>query len=224
MRLRAMPLRLFATTAIATAVLAPPRTGAAQQARPTPLDSATEAAIAPILARAQAANLPVELLIAKAREGRVKRVPVTGIQAAVRALAERIHTANEALAPNATEPEVRAAVDALAEGVSVETLRAMRKAGRNGSLAVPIGVLTQLVARGVPVEKASVQIVDLLQRGAVPRHFIALDDRVREDVLAGRRPDESLDLRLKGIFPTLPASATADGAGLQATPPGKRPR
>jgi hypothetical protein len=195
---------------------------AAQGTAPAGLDSATIAAIGPILQQAQAARLPLQPLYAKAREGEVRRAPLAGIESAVRSLAQRLRTANDALAPDATEQELRAAADAIKAGVPVETLRAMRKAGRDGSLAVPLGVLTQLVARGVPVEKASVQIVDLLERGAVPRNFIALDERVREDVLAGRRPDESLDLRLKGIIPNLPASAaTADG--LQATSPGRRP-
>jgi len=68
-------------------------------------------------------------------------------------------------------------------------------------------------------------VVHLLQRGAVPRNFIALEERVREDVLAGKRPDESLDLRLKGILPNLPQSAaTAVGDGLQATGGPRRPR
>lgn len=212
---------VLASLALAAAT---PRLISGQTSRPAPLDSATEAAIAPILAEARATNLPIQLLYAKAREGQVRRAPVTVIAEKVRALAQRIHTANEALAPNASEQELRAGVDALAVGVPVETLREMRKARRDGSLAVPIGVLTQLVLRGVPVENASVQVVDLLQRGAIPAHFIALETRVREDVLAGRRPDESLDLRLKGIIPNLPASATtADGAGLQTTTP-KRPR
>ena len=186
------------------------------------LDSATEAAIAPIIAQARATNLPVDLLYAKAREGQVQRVPLPKIEAAVRAVADRIRTANEALAPSPSDQELRAAIDAIKAGVPSETLRAMRKAARDESLAVPLGVLTSLIARGVPVEKASMQIVELLQRGAMPANFIALEERVRQDVLAGRRPDESLDLRLKGIMSNLPQSATADGAGLQATT--KRPR
>jgi hypothetical protein len=194
----------------------------AQGTRPTGLDSATTAAIAPIVQRAQASNLPVELLYDKAREGQVRRVPTATIAAAVRALADRIQLANEALAPNATEQELRAATVALREGVPAETLRHMRQEGKNASLAVPIGVLTQLIVRGVPVEKASVQIVDLLRRGAVPQHFIALDERVREDVLAGKRPDESLDLRLKGIIPNLPQQVTADGAAIQANSPNRK--
>jgi|RhiMetdeSRZDD1v2_1073273.scaffolds.fasta_scaffold150872_2 hypothetical protein len=196
--------------------------GTASAQQPAALDSATLAAIAPIVAQARSARLPLDPLYARAREGQLRKVPVPTIEAAVRALAERMQTANEALAPNPSEQELRAAADAIKVGIPVETLRAMRKAGKDGSLAVPLGVLTQLVARGVPVEKASMQIVDLLQRGAVPRNFIALEESVRQDVLAGRRPDESLDLRLKGIIPNLPQQATADG--LTATSGPKRPR
>ena len=188
------------------------------------LDSATAAAIAPIIAQANAARLPVDQLYAKARAGQMQHAPIAKIEAAVRALADRLRMANEALDPNASPDELRAATDALKAGIPVETLREMRRVGRDGSLAVPIGVLTELVARGVPIEKASVQIVDLLQRGALPKNFIALDESVRQDVLAGRRPDESLDLRLKGIIPNLPQQATtADGLGVQSAGP-RRPR
>jgi hypothetical protein len=194
---------------------------ASAQATPA-LDSATLAAIEPIVAHARAARLPVELLYSRAREGQLRRVPVSTIEAAVRALAERMQTASDALKPNPSEQELRAAADAIKVGIGVETLRAMREAGRDGSLAVPLGVLTSLVARGVPVERASMQIVDLLRRGAAPRNFIALEESVRQDVLAGRRPDESLDLRLKAIIPNLPQSATADAFGAASTP--RRPR
>lgn len=195
----------------------------AQSGAAAGIDSATAVAIGPIIDQARATKLPVELLYVKAREGQVRRVPVAAIASAVRALAQRLHSANDALAPSPSAEELRAGADAIKEGVPLETLRAMRKVGRDESLAVPIGVLTQLVLRGVPVEKASIQVVTLLQRGAGPKNFIALDESVRQDVLAGRRPDQSLDLRLKGIFPTLPQSATATDAGLTAATP-KRPR
>jgi hypothetical protein len=219
-----VPVRVprYAALLAATALLAWPAASRAQAA-PVPLDSATAAAIAPIIEQAKATRLPVDLLYVKAREGQVRRVPLAAIESAVRSLAERLHAANDALAPSPSEQELRAAADAMKQGVPVETLRAMRKAGRDGSLAVPLGVLTQLVASGVPVEKASMQVVDLLNHGAVPKNFIALNERVQQDVLAGRRPEESLDLRLKGIFPTLPQSATATDAGLQSATP-KRPR
>jgi len=187
------------------------------------LDSATAAAIAPIVEQARAEKLPVAPLYAKAREGQVQRVPAARIEAAVRTLADRMRAANEALAPDASEQELHAAADAIKSGVPAETLRAMRKAGGDGSLAVPIGVLTQLIARGVPVERASMEVVALLQKGAVARNFIALEESVRQDVLAGRRPDESLDLRLKGIIPNLPQSP-GNVAGLTNASTPKRPR
>ena len=188
------------------------------------LDSATAAAIAPIIEQARAAKLPTAPLYAKAREGQVQRVPSPRIEAAVRALADRMRAANEALAPDASDQELNAAAEAIKNGVGHETLVAMRKAGGDGSLAVPLGVLTSLIIRGVPVEKASMQVVNLLQHGAVGSNFIALDESVRQDVAAGRRPDESLDLRLKGIIPNLPQSAPADAAGLNNASTPKRPR
>ena len=192
---------------------------------PAGLDSATLNAIAPVIERARAARLPLDLLYTRARLGQVQRLPTAKIELAVRHYAERLDSAQAALAPNPTVPELKAGVDALQTGVGSETLRLMRQAARETSLAVPLGVLTSLVARGVSVEKASVQIVDFLQRGASSEHFIALGERVQADVLAGRRPDESLDLRLKGIFPNLPQSINAaDAAGLQNTGTNKRPR
>ena len=214
----------YAALAIVLAVASTTRQADAQRTPGAGLDSATSAAIAPIIEQARSANLPLEPLYAKAREGQVQGVPAARIEVAVRAIAGRLQTANEALAPNASEPELSAAADAIKHGVPAETLRLMRKAGRDGSLAVPIGVLTQLIVRGIPVEQASVKIVDLLQRGAVSNHFIALDDRVRADVLAGKRPDESLDLRMRGIIPNLPQSATATTDAIQATSPGNRKR
>lgn len=205
----------------AVAVLMTARAASGQA--PQALDSATAAAIAPIVEAARAEKLPVAPLYAKAREGQVQRVPIAKIEVAVRTLADRMRAANEALAPDASEQELHAAADAIKSGVPAETLRAMRKAGGDGSLAVPIGVLTQLIARGVPVERASMEVVALLQKGAVARNFIALEESVRQDVLAGRSPDESLDLRLKGIIPNLPQSAGASATGLNASSP-RRPR
>lgn len=209
--------RLAALAAVAIAI---PATVQAQGPVPrATLDPAVDSVIAPIVAQAVAVGLPADLLYAKAREGQVRRVPVSRIEATVRTLAQRLRVAHDALAPNPTSQELRAATDALAHNVPEEVLRDMRKAGGDGSLAVPLGVLTSLIARGATVEQATVRVVELLQRGAVPKNFIALEERVREDVLAGRRPDESLDLRMKGIIPNLPQSATsaATADGLQST-------
>jgi hypothetical protein len=222
--MRARFLRDSSRVLLVLAVVPAGLAAQAQPARPS-LDPAIDSVIAPIVARTVAAGLPADLLYAKAREGQVRQVPVDRIEATVRTLAQRIEVANAALAPNPSAQELRAATDALAHNVPEATLRNMRRAAANNSLAVPLGVLTALIARGVSVDQATVKVVDLLQRGALPRNFIALEERVTEDVLAGRRPDESLDLRLKGIIPNLPQSAATTDA-LQATsaPGRKRPR
>jgi len=212
----------WATTLALAGAIGVPRSARSQEVKG--LDSATVAAIAPIVEQVRAAGLPVDLLYAKVREGQVRQVPSARIVAAVRLVAERLQTARAALEPNASDQELSAGVGALQYGVPVETLREMRKAGRDGSLAVPLGVLTALVSRGVPVEKASMKVVELLRQGAVPNNFIALEENVRQDVAAGRRPDESLDLRLKAILPNLPQQATGEAAGLTNTAVPKRPR
>src|SRR5919197_972253 len=55
---------------------------------------------------------------------------------------------------------------ALAVGVPRETLRMIRSIQPGRSVAVPLGVLTELVARRVPVDRAATLVVDLLRRGA----------------------------------------------------------
>ncbi len=215
-----MPALLAALASLPAALAAQ-----AQPARAS-LDPAVDSAIAPIVARTVAAGLPADLLYAKAREGQVRRVSVDRIEATVRTLAQRIAVASAALEPNPSAQELRAATDALAHNVPEATLRDMRRAAANNSLAVPLGVLTALIARGISVDQATVKVVDLLQRGAFPKIFIALEERVTEDVLAGRRPDESLDLRLKGIIPNLPQSAVGEATAdaLQSTANGRNRR
>src|SRR5829696_84992 len=112
-------LRYMAALLVLAVVTLSRRAGG-QEAKPVELDSATVAAIAPIIQQARAANLPLELLYAKAREGQVQRAPVARIEAAVRALAARVQAANDALAPNATAQELGAAADALKAGVPRE--------------------------------------------------------------------------------------------------------
>src|SRR6187401_2484151 len=66
----AAPLPYMAVLLVLTVLtLASSRRAGAQEAKPADLDSATMAAIAPIVQQAGAANLPLELLYAKAREG-----------------------------------------------------------------------------------------------------------------------------------------------------------
>ena len=215
--------RALRAAMLAAAILTARRAVAQDSAAVAGLDQQTSGQVARILESARSRGLPIDPILSKVRFAVVVHAPPSKIVATAQAVATRLEAARAIVAPHGASGDIAAGEEALSFDVPRDVLRKVVQASPNHSVAVPIGVLTQLVVRGVPVERASMQIVDLLQRGAVARNFIALEESVRQDVLAGRRPDESLDLRLKGIIPNLPQSATADGAGLQAATP-KKPR
>ena len=161
---------------------AQPALARAQAAPSVALDSATTAAIAPIVAEARAKQLPVDLLYVKAREGQVMRAPLTPS----RPPCARWRT--DCTWPTMHSRRIRAIRSCVQPWMPSRRACRARRCGpcgrpaRDESLAVPLGVLTQLVVSGVPVEKASMRIVDLLQRGAAPKNFIALNESVRQDV------------------------------------------
>ena len=162
------------------------------------LDSATQAAVAREMARARTLGLPVEPLVAKVREGRLKRAPGARIQAAVEHLVERLNAARAALGLESSAEEVIAGADAIAAGANDTSLRALRAASTK-PIAGPIGTLAQLLASGVEQRKAVDMIVALLRRNAAPAHVLALGNLVESDVASGLLPDESATFRLRGI-------------------------
>ena len=179
------------------------------------LDGETKAAVMRTLDSAQTRGLPVEPLVDKALEGATKRAAGPRIQAAVSMLMSRLEAARDALAPNPGPRDIAAGADALAYGVTREALATMRAIRPNESVAVPLGVLTQLVASGVPVDKATRVVADLLRRGARDEQLIALNNDVRMYVAAGASPQSALDVRMRGLNAVLPpggASVAADAA------------
>ena len=105
-------------------VLMRPATGRAQQvayaaSAVAELDSATQAAVLRELGRARSRGLPVQPLVAKVREGQVKRAAPDRIRLAVSALATRLDSARAALGPASSAAEIVAGADAIAAGVSM---------------------------------------------------------------------------------------------------------
>lgn len=188
----------------------------------TELDSATQAAIAHEIARARGRGIPVEPLVAKVREGRLKRAPASRIRTAVEKLAERLNVARAALGAESSTDEVIAGADAIAAGADVASLRALRAASTR-PIAVPIGTLAQLLASGVEQRKALEMIITLLRRNAAPAQVLALGNLVEADVASGLLPEESAAFRLRGIEGTLgfrdkgDFTASAPTAGVQNT-------
>ena len=164
----------------------------------TELDSATQAAVAREIASARERGIPVEPLVAKVREGRLKRAPGIRIRSAVEKLAARLDRARAALGAESSADEVIAGADAIAAGADAASLRALRAASTK-PIAVPIGTFAQLLASGVDQRKALEMLVTLLRRNAAPAQVLALGNFVESDVRSGLLPDESAAFRLRGI-------------------------
>jgi len=177
------------------------------------LDSATQAIVLRSVDSARSRGLPVDPLVDKALEGATKRAAGPRIQAAVSALLRRLELARDALAPNPGPRDIAAGADALAYGATREALATMRAIRPNESVAVPLGVLTQLVASGVPVSRATRAVADLLRHGARDEQLIALNDDVRSYVAAGASPEAALDVRARGLTAVLPAPGSPAVAG-----------
>jgi hypothetical protein len=167
-------------------------------------DDATRAVVAERLGSASARGVPTEPLMSKALEGVAKRATPKDIKNAMNALEKRLHRANELLSPSVSVDEMAAGADALAAGVPEKSLKALRLAAPTRSVAMELGVLTELVARGVPPKQASKMLLDLMARGANGAQLTALGSAVQGDVAAGLKPDVALDLRGRGVLSLLP--------------------
>lgn len=185
------------------------------------LDLETQAAVIRTLDSAATRGLPIEPLVDKALEGATKHAAGPRIEAAVSMLMRRLEAARDALAPNPGPRDIAAGADALAYGATREALASMRAIRPNESVAVPLGVLTQLVASGVPVARATRVVADLLRRGARDEQLIALNNDVRSFIAAGASPQAALDVRTRGLNAVLPPGGGAGSVfGADAGPPG----
>jgi hypothetical protein len=203
---------LLLVALVLTSVAGAPAALHAQQGTPVLgiSDARTREAVSREIERAASRGLPVRALVAKAQEGVTKQAAGERIRAAVTSLARRLEQARDLLAPSPSEAEMIAGADALAVGVPAPMLRQIRAAYPAGqSVAMPLDVLTELVARGVPASNALEQITQLMRRGATPTHIAGLGASVQSDVAAGLTPDAALEVRARGVMSLLPSPAAA---------------
>lgn len=179
-------------------------------------DDVTRNLVRSLISGASARGVPTEPLMSKALEGVAKKATSKAITDAVRALEGRMRKAQELLGRDASVEEIAAGADALAVGVADKTLRQMRAAAPRRSIVLELGVITELVARRVPREKAARTVLELMARGATPLQLTALSADVQGDVAAGLKPEVALDLRGRGILSLLPPTPSA--ATLQNRP------
>ena len=194
-------------------------------------DRETTAQLNRIFESVKAANLPTEPIIAKARFAMRVHAPMVRLIPALEAVASRLEDARTALGAASPKADIVAGQDALMTGVTKDMLHQIRVAQPKGSVAVPIGVMAQLVASGVPPKQAT-EIVSALVRGnATNVQLVALGNNVSQDVVAGAGASSALQIRLETLKPLLAygtgaagatAAAAVDGFTLQSGGTGPR--
>ena len=170
------------TLLLLLAVLRPPSASAQDPRLAARLDSATHARVEAMIAAARGDGLPTEPLAQKALEGASKGAAGPRIVAAVNSTLADLRRAREALGVGASADDIVATAAALRAGATPTMVGQMRRVDPHAGLAVPLGVFTDLVAGGVPVDAAWRSVAELAQRGGDAQEFLDLRDRLRPPV------------------------------------------
>jgi hypothetical protein len=161
-------------------LLALPAAAGAQDARLIErLEPATAAQVQQVVDSARKGGLPSEPLVQKALEGATLGASDDRIVAAVQTLHGQLRRAREALGGNASDAELTAAAGALRAGLEPSALRRLQSLRAGRPLVVPIAVLTDLVAEGVPPAEATRSVLDLARDGRPDDEFVALRRQVQ---------------------------------------------
>jgi hypothetical protein len=215
--------------AIILALLLVASVARAQDARiDAQLTEPTRSQVQAIVVSARVAGLPTEPLVDKALEGARKRADGVRIARAVRALAARLQTSRSSLGTGASESDLVAGAAALQSGATAEVLHQLRSARPSGALSVPLVVLSDLVARGVPTDTAAAVVLLVAREGMGDDAFLTLQRDVQRDVMGGAVPSSAAAVRTRGVLaggtvrrPTRSVSADAFGkGGTTASTPG----
>lgn len=176
------------------------------------------AAVQRIVEDSRAQGLPVTGLYERAKLGAVLRRSPTEVTSAVREHARRLALARAALQPAPVTVDIEAGALALANKVSEGALRQLRAARSDRPIAVPIGVLTQLVVAGLPMSRATGVVLEAVRKGAQDAQFLAFQSEIMRDLERGMKIENAFDLRAKYFAATLPLVPGAAVATEMASP------
>lgn len=141
-----------------------------------------------IVRAAAAQGLPTASIVARALEGASRQADGAAILEAVRRQASGLAAARRALGPGARATELDAGAGALLAGVSEDSLSGLKRARPSGSLVIPLIVLSDFVARGVPVSEASSTVLSATRAGAADAALLRMRERINERILRGELP------------------------------------
>lgn len=220
-----MASRMLMNAGVALALAAAvARPAGAQDQRLERLAPETQALVAPVMDSARAQGLPVQPLLERALEGTSKHATPELIAQVVRRLAGDLARAREVLGPETGPEALAAGADALHAGATPEDLRRLARALRPGRLAVPLAVLADVVARGVPADTAATLTI-ARARSTSDADLLALERDVERDIALGASPLTATTVRFTGNVPasTLENGLPTTGTGQQTTPKPRKP-
>jgi len=177
------------------------------------LDARTRTAVVAIIDSARAIDLPAEPLIDKALEGAAKRASSQQIIAAVRTFASQLSDARRALGRNSTEGELVGGAQAIRAGIPVHHLEKLRSVRAGARIASALTVVSDLVAREVPIDTAIAVVSGLVRAAATDDQLLAVRADIETDILAGKPPAVAASSRGHALEQTLAASVPPNGAG-----------
>ena len=175
-----------------------------------------------IVREARDAGLPADPLVARAFEGASRGVDAAGIVASVRRQATSLAHARTALGGAAAADEIVAGASALLAGVPADSLARLRSARAGGSLVIPLVVLCDLVARGVPVEAASVAVLTAARAGATDGSLLRIRERIRTRIESGGAPAGAAGDIVRQWLKEGPGKRGGAAASEPPAPPGVR--
>lgn len=177
-----------------------------------------------MVAHAEKAGLPSEIIVSKVREGLAKGVDPQRIAVAAQRLVDNLTEARAFVAERrgsgAPAPElVRAVAEARMAGIAAGAHDAIvREARSSGDSARAVEVLTDLSLRGYPVDRATQMVRDVLKGdpAGVPRLPAALETIRQEQALT---QVESMDALTQGM---VKGGGSLKAAAAQAASAGRR--
>ena len=179
--------------------------------------------VAALVDSATAAGLPGDPLVNKALEGASKGADGARIVAAVRSLAARLRDARAALGASASEAELVAGAAALRAGATPAFLARLRRESPREPLVLPLAVMADLVARGVPADTAAGSVLALVRAGVRDADLVAFRQDVERDIALGAAGGAAAAVRTSATTSlNAPGLTNLPGTGTTPTPPAPR--
>jgi len=197
----------------------------AQDSRLSRLDRRVQGEVAGLADSARKMGIPSEPVVDKALEGAAKRAPNDRIINVVRSRFRELVAARGALGSGALDAEIIAAADALHAGAKAQVITDLRTRRPNAALTIPLAVLADLIARGVPADTASSAVLALATQPATDAQFAELRDDIESDIAKGAPPAIAASVRTRGVPPgsQIPIATDAPGRGVGVTSGSPKP-